>query len=85
MYLSKLLLFQIQNGNNVTIGREVLKSHGLDFDGNFFWISVGALLGFAVVFDIGFILALTYLKGKSCLSYYKETNEQLFILLNPLI
>ncbi|XP_004508092.1 pleiotropic drug resistance protein 3-like isoform X2 [Cicer arietinum] len=52
---------KIQEGN-ITIGREVLKSHGLDFDSNFYWISIGALLGFAVVFDILFILALTYLK-----------------------
>lgn len=48
----------------MTIGREVLSSHGLDFDGNFYWISVGALLGFTVLCDIGFVLALTYLKRK---------------------
>lgn len=52
---------KIQEGN-ITTGREVLRSRGLDYDSHFFWISVGALLGFAVVFDIGFILALTYLK-----------------------
>ncbi|KAL5059925.1 hypothetical protein RYX36_031529 [Vicia faba] len=55
---------KIQEGN-ITVGREVLKSHGLDFDSNFFWISIAALLGFAVVFDILFVVALTYLKGES--------------------
>ncbi|CAI8592699.1 unnamed protein product [Vicia faba] len=52
---------KIQEGN-ITVGREVLKSRGLDFDSNFFWISIAALLGFAVVFDILFVVALTYLK-----------------------
>ncbi|CAI8599245.1 unnamed protein product [Vicia faba] len=52
---------KIQEGN-ITVGREVLKSRGLDFDSNFFWISIAALLGFTVVFDILFVVALTYLK-----------------------
>ncbi|XP_027333867.1 pleiotropic drug resistance protein 3-like isoform X1 [Abrus precatorius] len=52
---------KIQRGN-ITVGRDVLSSHGLDFDSNFYWLSIGALLGFAVLFDFGFILALTYLK-----------------------
>ncbi|XP_061351426.1 pleiotropic drug resistance protein 3-like isoform X1 [Gastrolobium bilobum] len=52
---------KIQEGN-ITIGREVLSSRGLDFDSNFYWLSVGVLLGFTVLFDFGFILALTYLK-----------------------
>ncbi|KAL5074764.1 hypothetical protein RYX36_013748 [Vicia faba] len=55
---------KIQEGN-ITVGREVLKSRGLDFDSNFFWISIAALLGFAVVFDILFVVELTYLKGES--------------------
>ncbi|KAJ9557167.1 hypothetical protein OSB04_011781 [Centaurea solstitialis] len=48
---------------NTTIGRQILQSRGLDFDGSYFWISVGALFGFAMLFNIGFILALTYLKA----------------------
>ncbi|KAK9288073.1 hypothetical protein L1049_016519 [Liquidambar formosana] len=47
---------------NTTIGRDVLTSHGLNFDGYFYWISLGALLGFMILFDFGFVLALTYLK-----------------------
>ncbi|ONI27828.1 hypothetical protein PRUPE_1G106900 [Prunus persica] len=46
---------------NTTLGNEVLTSHGLNFDGSFYWISVGALFGFTVLFDLGFALALTYL------------------------
>ncbi|KAK7273528.1 hypothetical protein RIF29_14583 [Crotalaria pallida] len=52
---------KIQEGG-ITVGRKVLINHGLDFHGNFYWISVGALLGFTVLFDFGFILALIYLK-----------------------
>ncbi|CAL0325454.1 unnamed protein product [Lupinus luteus] len=51
---------KIQEGG-ITVGRKVLISHGLDFHANFYWISVGALLGFTVLFDFGFILALTYI------------------------
>ncbi|XP_058191678.1 pleiotropic drug resistance protein 3-like isoform X2 [Rhododendron vialii] len=46
---------------NTTIGNETLETRGLYFSEHFFWISVGALIGFAVLFNIGFILALTFL------------------------
>ncbi|KAM1103490.1 hypothetical protein EV2_012437 [Malus domestica] len=46
---------------NTTPGNKVLTRHGLNFDGYFYWISVGALLGFTMLSDLGFILALTYL------------------------
>ncbi|KAK6273088.1 hypothetical protein POUND7_010171 [Theobroma cacao] len=47
---------------NATIGKETLKSHGFYFDEYFFWISFGALLGIALVWNIGFTLALSFLK-----------------------
>ncbi|KAK1592033.1 hypothetical protein Q3G72_018095 [Acer saccharum] len=47
---------------NTTIGRSVLASRNLEFDGYFYWISLGALLGFILFFDLGSVLALTYLK-----------------------
>jgi hypothetical protein len=47
------------------MGNGVLTSHGLNFEGYFYWISLGALFGFTILFDLGFILALTYLKRKS--------------------
>ena len=64
--------FQVQEGSNTTIGSEVLISHGLDFGDNFYWLSVGALLGFAVLYDFGFILALSYLKRKAYVIYFKQ-------------
>ncbi|XP_071697291.1 pleiotropic drug resistance protein 3-like isoform X2 [Rutidosis leptorrhynchoides] len=48
---------------NITIGKQTLQSRGLDFDGYYYWISLGALFGFAVLFNIGFVLALTYFKA----------------------
>ncbi|KAL8027252.1 hypothetical protein ABFX02_14G083200 [Erythranthe guttata] len=47
---------------NATIGHQTLESRGLDFGGQFFWISVGALFGITLLFDVGFTLALTYAK-----------------------
>ncbi|XP_057469929.1 pleiotropic drug resistance protein 3-like isoform X1 [Actinidia eriantha] len=47
---------------NTSIGQETLESRGLLFDGYFFWISFGALIGFAVIFNVGFTLTLTFLK-----------------------
>jgi hypothetical protein len=64
---------------NITVGREILKSRGLDFDSNFFWISIGALLGFTVAFDILFVVALTYLKGESYPSLYKEKYQTIVL------
>lgn len=67
VYINYFIFYlQIQEGN-ITVGKEVLRSHGLDFDSNFYWISVGALLGLTVLFDFGFVLALTYIKRKSYL------------------
>ncbi|XAR52748.1 hypothetical protein NMG60_11020974 [Bertholletia excelsa] len=47
---------------NMTMGQETLESRGLKFDGYFFWLSIGALFGLAIIFNVGFILALTFLK-----------------------
>lgn len=49
---------------NTTIGQETLRSHGFYFNENFFWISIGALLGLTLIWNIGFTLALSFLKGK---------------------
>ncbi|XP_048433501.1 pleiotropic drug resistance protein 3-like isoform X2 [Pyrus x bretschneideri] len=48
--------------SNVTIGLQALESRGLNFDDKFYWISVGALLGFWMVFNLGFTFALSFLK-----------------------
>ncbi|XP_031274859.1 pleiotropic drug resistance protein 3-like [Pistacia vera] len=50
---------------NVTIRKEILDSHGLNYEGYHFWISLGALIGFALLFNAGFVLALSFLKSRS--------------------
>uniref|UniRef100_A0A7N0UI28 ABC transporter domain-containing protein n=1 Tax=Kalanchoe fedtschenkoi TaxID=63787 RepID=A0A7N0UI28_KALFE len=46
---------------NTTLGIQILTSHGLNYKSYFFWISVAALFGFMIVFDLGFVTALTFL------------------------
>ncbi|XP_026442828.1 pleiotropic drug resistance protein 2-like [Papaver somniferum] len=44
-----------------TVGKVLLKSRGLFLTDNWFWICVGALFAFSVLFNVLFMLALTYL------------------------
>ncbi|KAK7279020.1 hypothetical protein RJT34_24062 [Clitoria ternatea] len=44
-----------------TVGKAFLKARGMFTQGYWYWISVGALIGFSLLFNICFILALTYL------------------------
>ncbi|KAL5564644.1 hypothetical protein UlMin_027808 [Ulmus minor] len=64
---------------NTTLGRETLESRGLNFESYFYWISLGALIGFTVLFNIGFTLALTFLKppGRSRALISSEKYSQL--------
>ncbi|CAJ1898763.1 unnamed protein product [Sphenostylis stenocarpa] len=43
------------------LGIEVLKSRGFFTQSKWYWIGVGALIGYTIVFNIAYILALTYL------------------------
>ncbi|PKI53080.1 hypothetical protein CRG98_026541, partial [Punica granatum] len=54
---------------NETIGQKILRSRGLDFDANLFWISVAALFGFTLLFNMGFTLAISFLKHKMILPF----------------
>ncbi|KAL8545343.1 hypothetical protein ACS0TY_005497 [Phlomoides rotata] len=47
---------------NTTLGHQTLANRGLNFGRNLFWVSVGALFGLTLLFNIGFTLALSYLK-----------------------
>ncbi|CAA7046262.1 unnamed protein product [Microthlaspi erraticum] len=49
--------------NNLTLGRTILQSRGMDYDGYMYWVSLFALLGFTVLFNVIFALALTFLKS----------------------
>ncbi|KAL1827281.1 hypothetical protein ACET3Z_005693 [Daucus carota] len=48
---------------NATIGHQFLKNHGFDYRGSFYWISIGALLGFWIILNIGFTCALKFSKA----------------------
>ncbi|XXG90712.1 hypothetical protein AAC387_Pa12g2411 [Persea americana] len=50
---------------NISIGEQVLKRRGLLFEGYFYWISLGALFGFFVLFNAVATFALTYLGSPS--------------------
>ncbi|KAK1295575.1 Pleiotropic drug resistance protein 3 [Acorus calamus] len=50
------------SSSNTTIGHEVLTTRALDYKGYLYWISVGALFGFSILFNAGFTLALTFLR-----------------------
>ncbi|KAL7600884.1 hypothetical protein Lser_V15G22000 [Lactuca serriola] len=52
---------QVLPNSTETIGVAVLKSRGLFPEAKWYWISVGALLGYMLVFNIFNILALTFL------------------------
>uniref|UniRef100_A0ACD5TPW7 Uncharacterized protein n=1 Tax=Avena sativa TaxID=4498 RepID=A0ACD5TPW7_AVESA len=44
-----------------TVGKALLKSRGLFTTEGGYWLSIGAIIGFAILFNILYILALTYL------------------------
>lgn len=46
---------------NTSLGIQVLESRGLLHEDYFYWIGVGSLIGFTVLFNLGYTLALTYL------------------------
>ncbi|KAF5202221.1 Abc transporter g family member, partial [Thalictrum thalictroides] len=48
---------------NTSIGAQTLESRGLKFDDYFYWISLGALFGFTILFNVGFTLALSFFKA----------------------
>ncbi|GKV23295.1 hypothetical protein SLEP1_g33042 [Rubroshorea leprosula] len=49
--------------SNETLGHLVLRKQGLNFNQNYYWISVAALIGFWIIFNIAFTFALSYLKS----------------------
>ncbi|VAI90451.1 unnamed protein product [Triticum turgidum subsp. durum] len=58
---------RVLQGSNNILGIDVLKSRGMFTEAKWYWIGVGALLGYVVLFNILFTFALSYLKplGKS--------------------
>ncbi|KAI3868276.1 hypothetical protein MKX03_000187, partial [Papaver bracteatum] len=48
-------------GTTDTLGEAIIKSRGFFADPSWYWIGVGALLGYVILFNLLFTLALTYL------------------------
>lgn len=44
-----------------TLGVLILKVHGFFQSDYWYWIGVGAMVGFILLFNFGYVLALTYL------------------------
>ncbi|KAK1608012.1 hypothetical protein QYE76_031685 [Lolium multiflorum] len=58
---------KVVSGSNEILGVDVLKSRGFFTEAKWYWIGSGALLGYVIVFNILFTVALSYLQpmGKS--------------------
>lgn len=50
--------------NEPTLGKALLKRRGFYNDSYWYWIGIGALIGFSFLFNFLFIAALTYLNRK---------------------
>lgn len=57
-------LIYLKMSANSSMGQQVLDNRGLNFDGYFYWISIAALIGFTVLFNVGFTMMLTFLNCK---------------------
>ncbi|XP_057438482.1 pleiotropic drug resistance protein 1-like [Lotus japonicus] len=62
------------------LGVEVLKSRGFFTQSYWYWIGVGAMVGYTLFFNFGYILALTFLnplrKNRTVISEEPQSNEQ---------
>ncbi|EMS59497.1 ABC transporter G family member 37 [Triticum urartu] len=63
--------------SGVTLGRRILMDQGLDFSSYFYWISVGALIGFTLLFNVGFAIGLT-IKNRSSRAIISRNNLATF-------
>lgn len=59
-----------------TVGKELLKARGMFTEGHWYWICILALFGFSLIFNVLFVLALTFLTRKwrflNPISYYNK-------------
>lgn len=68
--LTFALIKQIVPGGNETLGSTVVKSRGFFPEAYWYWIGVGALVGFTVVFNFCYSLALAYLNREFPSEYF---------------
>ncbi|CAI0410721.1 unnamed protein product [Linum tenue] len=57
-----------------TVGKALLKMRGMFVENKWYWISIGALIGFTIIYNTCFILALTYLDCKQPISFHSDNN-----------
>ncbi|KAM7276688.1 hypothetical protein ACFE04_018554 [Oxalis oulophora] len=55
--------WQTMSSSNISVGDQILNQHNLNYSQNFYWISIGVLVGFWLLFNFAFTCALTYLKS----------------------
>ncbi|CAJ1898805.1 unnamed protein product [Sphenostylis stenocarpa] len=70
----------VTSGFVLSKGVEVLKSRGFFTESYWYWIGVGALIGYTLLFNFGYIFALMYLsspkKHQAVISEEPQNNEQ---------
>lgn len=59
------LPYNINGNDTTTIGKAVLKERGIPTEAYWYWIGVGALAGFVLLFNVLYTLALAYLNPLS--------------------
>ncbi|KAK7284172.1 hypothetical protein RJT34_18913 [Clitoria ternatea] len=70
----------VLSNSTESLGVEVLKSRGFFTQSYWYWIGVGALVGYTLLFNFGYMLALTYLnpfgKHRAVISEELHSNDQ---------
>jgi hypothetical protein len=64
-------MLQITPGQNETLGISILKSRGIFTDAKWYWIGFSALIGYTLLFNILFTVALSFLSRK-CIYYFRN-------------
>jgi hypothetical protein len=68
-------IFKVLANSTETLGVAVLKSRGFFPHAYWYWIGIGALIGFVLLLNICFILALTYLNRGYHNLFYSLTSK----------
>lgn len=58
--MSLFLVFKVVNGTR--LGTTILNSRGIFAEAKWYWIGVGALIGFILLFNLLYTLCLAFLK-----------------------
>lgn len=62
--VTNLFTQPLVNQSEPTVGKLLLKQRGLYTEEYWYWICIGALFGFSLLFNVLFIAALTFLNRK---------------------